>query len=403
MPRIIHGQVADSNRRTSAAPGVWCSVLRGAPGRRATGWPASSRWEGWQAVDAARPAASPAAAGAQEARHPVRHAAHREGRLRQCSPGGRCRLRHCGPAALPRRRSAPGYAATAGGGLVSRGGRQNYGVRPTPVPLWERHAPALLQKPRWSVALPGQTLSCVRFMEYVRRHLAQYRCSTPCGINEMLTQAVELALEGGVTRAQRLAAPMECSPENSHATSTRKVCSTPCGINGMLTVDGDIGWCGCSACSTPCGINGMLTSIPRSPCGAEFRAQRLAASMECSQLVWSINHPVRAVLNALRHQWNAHTFTDYWRAGTVLCSTPCGINGMLTATPGGGQAPHRVLNALRHQWNAHALQAAGAFRYVMCSTPCGINGMLTDSERSSKRWRICAQRLAASMECSQFS
>ena len=31
-------------------------------------------------------------------------------------------------------------------------------VSPTPVPPWERRAPARLQKPRWSVALPGNTL-----------------------------------------------------------------------------------------------------------------------------------------------------------------------------------------------------------------------------------------------------
>ena len=31
-------------------------------------------------------------------------------------------------------------------------------VSPTPVPSWERRAPARLWKPRWSVALPGKTL-----------------------------------------------------------------------------------------------------------------------------------------------------------------------------------------------------------------------------------------------------
>jgi hypothetical protein len=29
-------------------------------------------------------------------------------------------------------------------------------VSPTPVPSWERWAPARLQKPRWSVAFPGK-------------------------------------------------------------------------------------------------------------------------------------------------------------------------------------------------------------------------------------------------------
>jgi hypothetical protein len=31
-------------------------------------------------------------------------------------------------------------------------------VSPAPVPSWERRALARLQKPRWSVALPGATL-----------------------------------------------------------------------------------------------------------------------------------------------------------------------------------------------------------------------------------------------------
>ena len=31
-------------------------------------------------------------------------------------------------------------------------------VRPTPVPSWDRRAPARLRKPRWRVAVPGKTL-----------------------------------------------------------------------------------------------------------------------------------------------------------------------------------------------------------------------------------------------------
>ena len=31
-------------------------------------------------------------------------------------------------------------------------------VSPTPVPSWDRHAPARLRKPPWSVAVPGKTL-----------------------------------------------------------------------------------------------------------------------------------------------------------------------------------------------------------------------------------------------------
>ena len=60
------------------------------------------------------------------------------------------------------------------------------------------------------------------------------------------------------------------------------------------------------------------------------------------------------VLNALRHQWNAHSSGAWARA--LIPS---------------------VLNALRHQWNAHPITAGGLMAMAECSTPCGINGMLT--------------------------
>ena len=111
-------------------------------------------------------------------------------------------------------------------------------------------------------------------------------------------------------------------------------------------------------------------------------AQRLAASMESSLIKIMASRFMRnAVLNALRHQWNPHTevCNRGVRAGTVLnalrhqwnphpgdtslpldaakqCSTPCGINGILTLLVQRQHVEmgHYVLNALRHQWNPHA-------------------------------------------------
>ena len=108
-------------------------------------------------------------------------------------------------------------------------------------------------------------------------------------------------------------------------------------------------------CSTPCGINGILTlELYNGPISTSS-AQRLAASMESSH-----NPPARdgsgdqPVLNALRHQWNPHKSLDVEDTSTNGCSTPCGINGILThkrALIRFTQVP--VLNALRHQWNPH--------------------------------------------------
>ena len=36
-----------------------------------------------------------------------------------------------------------------------------------------------------------------------------------------------------------------------------------------------------------------------------------------------------------------------------------------------------VLNALRHQWNPHSHLVAMLVPFDRCSTPCGINGILT--------------------------
>src|SRR6266571_1796129 len=62
-------------------------------------------------------------------------------------------------------------------------------------------------------------------------------------------------------RAQRLAASMESSHLGIGEEHKPVMCSTPCGINGILT-------CLCLLnsptqlrCSTPCGINGILTRV----------------------------------------------------------------------------------------------------------------------------------------------
>src|SRR5438128_11991875 len=85
-----------------------------------------------------------------------------------------------------------------------------------------------------------------------------------------------------------------------------------------------------------------------------MRAQRLAASMESSPQAYGRGPCPQMVLNALRHQWNPHV---------------CWTQRL-------GHAP-MVLNALRHQWNPHNLVYINFFNSYMCSTPCGINGILT--------------------------
>src|SRR5712692_5346101 len=92
---------------------------------------------------------------------------------------------------------------------------------------------------------------------------------------------------------------------------------------------------------------------PRRNAQWAMSAQRLAASMESS-------HPT---------QNEMLTYAD-------RCSTPCGINGILTGYTTYHPPCPGVLNALRHQWNPH-------------------NGRLMRSHASRR-----AQRLAASMESS---
>jgi hypothetical protein len=60
-------------------------------------------------------------------------------------------------------------------------------------------------------------------------------------------------------------------------------------------------------------------------------------------------------------------------ASSKKCSTPCGINEILTCTLYSVGRSVSVLNALRHQWNLHPWQRR--FRLLpvhLCSTPSGI-------------------------------
>src|SRR5262249_32373522 len=110
-----------------------------------------------------------------------------------------------------------------------------------------------------------------------------------------------------------------------------------------------------------------------------YSAQRLAASMESSPSAHRSAKTAATVLNALRHQWNPHWSRWLGCALAAMCSTPCGINGILTfertvrdhlasgaqrlsasiesspIAPETPQAVLQVLNALRHQWNPHIL------------------------------------------------
>ena len=113
------------------------------------------------------------------------------------------------------------------------------------------------------------------------------------------------------------------------------------------------------ACSTPYGINGILTRVGREREERHTdRAQRLTASMETSPgTTRRVTSPVGVgwhVLNALRHQWNPHTVEPPQLM-------PSGL----------------VLNALRHQWNPHRLHGIAMLVLPRCSTPYGIDGILT--------------------------
>ena len=145
---------------------------------------------------------------------------------------------------------------------------------------------------------------------------------------------------------------------------TAHECSTPCGINGILT---------CGRCPTPApaGVLNALRHQWNPHLMSSTRVfvtrctQRLAASMESSLALRVKTRYAHIVLNALRHQWNPHA-----RCPTFPAPSPA------------------VLNALRHQWNPH-VSVIGAFvRACLCSTPCGINGILTGTVTLSVQWIV---------------
>src|SRR6266571_5176339 len=74
-------------------------------------------------------------------------------------------------------------------------------------------------------------------------------------------------------------------------------------------------------------------------------AQRLAASMESSLCMTVTSVCKGVVLNALRHQWNPHSGSLPVHSTASECSTPCGINGILTIGAAGRCRDGVVLNA----------------------------------------------------------
>ena len=156
-------------------------------------------------------------------------------------------------------------------------------------------------------------------------------CSTPCGINEVVTPRLPSPVLLCPFSAQRLAASTKLSRR---------------GDEPQFTTD--------SMCSTPCGINEVVTWPPAPRRRVRFH-----------------------VLNALRHQRSCHhTYRVTWRA-IPMCSTPCGINEVVTRRPLDNPISARVLNALRHQRSCHRVETRAIRAGRMCSTPCGINEVVT--------------------------
>ena len=215
------------------------------------------------------------------------------------------------------------------------------------------------------VPLAGFILDCI------------FGCSTPCGINEVVTRGLVKA-RMKPSRAQRLAASTKLSREKSsnplapQPGAQRLAASTKLSRGGRvrLLIFLDV-------CSTPCGINEVVTRE------GEWRSQP------------------EIVLNALRHQRSCHwrgaqTTSRLARAqrlaastklspdsivprnpSVIWCSTPCGINEVVTRFLGRRPASRGVLNALRHQRSCHV---RGRRIRLSCQS--------------------CAQRLAASTKLS---
>ena len=188
---------------------------------------------------------------------------------------------------------------------------------------------------------------------------ALLKCSTPCGINEVVTLT-------GVARVGQ-----------------GDLCSTPCGINEVVTVPRgkyrsssrkgaqrlaastklSLAGCPCYSTCARRGAQRLAASTKLSPPMSHFVAQatscaqRLAASTKLSRAGWLVlSFGLSVVLNALRHQRSCHIYDDSGSTHHTQCSTPCGINEVVTSVretriPTNG----KVLNALRHQRSCHEL------------------------------------------------
>ena len=107
--------------------------------------------------------------------------------------------------------------------------------------------------------------------------------------------------------AQRLSASMESSLDaSSICVTVISRCSTPFGINGIITFAMKNAPFSSSLCSTPFGINGIITFSMLFFSATTPGAQRLSASMESSRARARACRQGERVLNAFRHQWNHH-------------------------------------------------------------------------------------------------
>ena len=156
-------------------------------------------------------------------------------------------------------------------------------------------------------------------------------------------------------------------------------------------------------CSTPFGINGIITAFVGTAMCIGTGAQRLSASMESSRVSGRCGEDWLGVLNAFRHQWNHHASNIVASSIPGGCSTPFGINGIITRFATGGRGGYVcVLNAFRHQWNHHMVGYGESRKEgLLCSTPFGINGIITQTRLQGRRANRRAQRLSASMESSR--
>ena len=176
-------------------------------------------------------------------------------------------------------------------------------------------------------------------------------------------------------------------------------CSTPCGINGILTYASHCEHRQAARCSTPCGINGILTLYPQ----ASRRANRLVLNALRHQ--WN---PHLATSPEQRDGTSAQRLAASMESSPRDVTSTAVIAGAqrLAASMESSQRPivialgeGGVLNALRHQWNPHMIGSgflsgsAGAQR--LAASMESSRGVLAHSRQFA-----CAQRLAASMESS---